>query len=369
MPEHSSNESPDNLPDGSTGDSSKGQPAPDPGAAPRIAPPEGARAARGEFLEFEENETGEETPLLLGAEIPTLEVDSGAIKAPDVEDSYAPLGINPGFESKSNDFSHEDRVYNASIFEDSNSEDFNSGGGARPDTPKDIELGLLAHLGELRQRLLYCALILMAGMALTWNYSAPMQTWFAEPIIKALGNKGKIISIDPTGFFSTTVQFSLVSALIITAPLLFWQVWLFIEPALTKVERRYSLIIVPFASALFFSGAGLSYMVAPLFFKFFLAFQPVGIEANWDYMQSILLLAKMLLAFGVMFQVPVVVIFLNKLGLLSRNVLIEYWRHAVVIIFVVAAIVTPTWDPVTLMVCATPPCLLYVLSIWLVKWL
>jgi sec-independent protein translocase protein TatC len=116
-------------------------------------------------------------------------------------------------------------------------------------------------------------------------------------------------------------------------------------------------------------GAGLGYVVSPLFFKFFLAFQPAGIAANWDYGQSVLLMAKMLLVFGVTFQVPIIVIFLNKLGLLSRNLLIEYWRHAVVVIFAVVAVLTPTWDPVTLAVCATPPCLLYVLSIWLVKWL
>jgi sec-independent protein translocase protein TatC len=199
-----------------------------------------------------------------------------------------------------------------------------------------------------------------------------MQEWFAAPIRAVLAAKGpqnQIIGIDPTGFFSLTVQFSLVSALIITAPLLFWQVWLFIEPALTNSERRYSLIVVPFSSALFFMGAALSYLVSPLFFKFFLAFQPDGVAANWDYGQSVVLMAKMLLAFGIMFQVPVIVIFLNKLGLLSRNVLIDYWRHAVIAIFTLAAIVTPTWDPVTLAVCAVPPCLLYMLSIWLVKWL
>ncbi len=389
MPDHSSNGLPENSPDNSNGNSSSGQPDSNLSAAPRIAPPEGTRAARGQYFEADEevNEIAdsqeisdsqptsneeitdvEEAPYakksyseeeLYSYDDPNYNENPGlseplrgeplsAADVPDVEDSYGDNGYSPLGVGASEPY---------------------SGGKARPDTPKDVELGLMAHLGELRQRLLYCAIILMAGMTLTWNYSRPLQTWCAEPIIKTLGDKGTIISTNPTGFFSITVQFSLISALIITAPLLFWQVWLFIEPALTKAERRYSLIVVPFSSALFFTGAGLSYLVSPLFFKFFLSFQPVGIAANWDYMESIMLLAKMLLAFGVMFQVPVVVIFLNKLGLLSRNVLIEYWRHAVVLIFILAAIVTPTWDPVTLAVCATPPCLLYVLSIWLVKWL
>lgn len=363
MPDHSSPGFPDDSPDASPGNPSNGHPASghpdsepnsDSNAAPRIAAPEGARAPRGAFSESDETL---DEPLEAPAAVVTGEPgepDFAVIHAPDVEDSYepyTPLDVDPALDFESN-------------LPDS------PGAAPRPDTPQDVELGLMAHLTELRRRLLYCAIILMVGMTLTWNYSKPLQKWFADPIAAVLREKGdKMISVTPTGFFSLTVQFSMISALILTAPLLFWQVWLFIEPALTKAERRYSLIIVPFASALFFTGAGLSYLVAPMFFKFFLAFQPEGVSASWDYFESILLLAKMLLAFGVMFQVPVIVIFLNKLGILSRNVLIEYWRHAVIVIFTVAAIVTPTWDPVTLAVCATPPCLLYILSIWLVKWL
>lgn len=326
--------SPNGLPDNSANGSSDSPLD----AAPRIAAPEGVRAARGADLEAE------------------AAPDSSAVvtdfEAPAVEDSYEPAPV------------FEDDI--APIDGDAATPQ------ARPDTPKDVELGLMQHLGELRQRLLYCALILMAGMSLTWNYSKTLQGWFSGPITEVLkenGRNGEMVSYDPTAFFSVTVQFSLVSALILAAPLLFWQIWLFIEPALTKNERRYSLVVIPFSSALFFLGAALAYGVSPLFFKFFLAFQPEDVAAKWDYGKSILLMAKMLLAFGIMFQVPVIVIFLNKLGLLSRNVLIEHWRHAVVVIFIVAAIVTPTWDPVTLGVCATPPCLLYILSIWLVKWL
>lgn len=331
---------PDFPPGGSAHDSANGHPEPDSNLPPRIAPPQGTRAARGEDLNADSNFS------------PNLESVAPDLSVESVEDSY-----DPPLDLPSNGDDAWATGANTSVSD------------APSDTPKDVELGLMQHLAELRQRLLYCALILMAGMSLTWNYSQPLQKWFADPIRNVIKGKGVLQSTDPTGFFSITVQFSLVSALILTAPLLFWQIWLFIEPALTKAERRYSLVIVPFSSALFFLGAALSYAVSPLFFKFFLAFQPGGVAANWDYYQSILLMAKMLLAFGIMFQVPVIIIFLHKLGILSRNVLIEYWRHAVIVIFTVAAIVTPTWDPVTLVVCATPPCLLYVLSIWLVKWL
>ncbi|MBW3638144.1 MAG: twin-arginine translocase subunit TatC [Armatimonadetes bacterium] len=315
--------------------SSNGQPEPEFPVAPRIEPPEGQRAARGQFSSEFDDES-EPNP-----------VEMSVADAPTIEDSYEPpLGFDD----------HDDGAAPLSP-------------SPRPDTPKDVELGLMQHLGELRQRLLYCAMILMVGMVFTWNYSEPLQKWFSQPIQQVIKGKGTLQAIDPTGFFSITVQFSLVSALILTAPLLFWQVWRFIEPALTHSERRYSIVLVPFSSALFFLGAGLAYAVAPFFFKFFIAFQPVGVAANWDYYTSIVLMAKMLLVFGVMFQVPIFIIFFHKIGLISRNVLIQYWRHAVVVIFIVAAVLTPTWDPVTLAVCAVPPCLLYVLSIWLIKWL
>ncbi len=250
-----------------------------------------------------------------------------------------------------------------------------SGDGDDPNTPRDKELGLIEHLAELRSRILYCVVAVSLAMILTWNRCLEISEWFARPIKQALtqgqanGQHNQIVSIDPTGFFTIYLQISMISALILTMPFILLQAWRFIEPALTNNERKYTLVLVPFSSILFFMGAGMGYLLAPMFFKFFLAFQPVGVDANWDYLQSIVLEAKTLLIFGLAFQVPVITIFLNKSGIVSRNLLIQYWRHAVVVIFVIIAIVTPTWDPVTMTACAIPPCLLYLLSIWLVKWL
>ncbi len=247
-----------------------------------------------------------------------------------------------------------------------------SGGAERPETPKDQELGLFEHLAELRSRIIYAVLGVMAVMCLTWNYALPIQGWFSAPItrvLKANGGRGELISTDPTAFFTLQFQSSLLAALLLAAPWVLFQVWRFIEPALTNSERRYSLILVPFSSILFFMGAALGYECAPLFFQFFLQFQPPDVAAQWKYDESVILMAKMLLIFGMAFQVPIVIIFANKIGLVSRNLLIEYWRYAVIAIFIVVAVVTPTWDPFTMTACALPPCLLYLLSIWLVKWL
>ena len=247
-----------------------------------------------------------------------------------------------------------------------------SGAAGRPDTPKDQEAGLFEHLAELRSRIIYAVLGVMVVMCLTWRYALEIQGWFSAPITRVLqanGGKGILISTDPTAFFTLQFQSSLLAALLLAAPWVLFQVWRFVEPALTNSERRYTLVLVPFSSVLFFMGAALGYFCAPLFFQFFLQFQPPGVAAQWKYDESVILMAKMLLIFGMAFQVPIVIIFGNKIGLLSRNLLIEYWRHAVIVIFILVAVVTPTWDPFTMTACALPPCLLYLLSIWLVKWL
>jgi sec-independent protein translocase protein TatC len=187
--------------------------------------------------------------------------------------------------------------------------------------------------------------------------------------LKSSSVTGNLVTLDPTEGFLVYFQITLVAAILLSAPWILYQMWRFLEPALTRTERRFSLVLLPFSTLLFFSGCALGYAMAPLFFKFFIAFQPPGTIANFGFSRSIALLAKMVLVFGICFQVPVVTIFLNKIGLISRNFLIEYWRHAVVVIFIVVAVLTPTWDPLSLAVCAVPPCLLYGLSIWMVKWL
>jgi sec-independent protein translocase protein TatC len=231
---------------------------------------------------------------------------------------------------------------------------------------------LFAHLGELRARILYSVCAIAIASCLTWRYGNQISELLARPIRRTLDAHGvgsKLVTLDPTEGFYLYFQISLVAAIILAAPVVLFQMWRFIEPALTRTERRFTIVLVPFSVLLFVFGVALGYLMSPIFFQFFLQFQPPGSTATFSYGKSVALLAKMLLVFGVCFQVPVITIFLNKIGLVSRNFLIEYWRHAVVVIFLIVAIITPTWDPLTLCVCAAPPCVLYVFSIWLVKWL
>lgn len=237
---------------------------------------------------------------------------------------------------------------------------------------RDKEIRLMDHLVELRKRLLYCVVAFGISMAVTWSFGERISAWFAYPIRKALadhGIKDQLITISPSEGLLVYFQIVAVASILLAMPVILWQLWRFIEPALSRKERRFSMVLVPFSVVLFFAGCGLGYYVSPLFFNFFLAFQPPGSVANFSYGSSVALLAKMVLVFGVCFQVPVIVIFLHKIGLVSRNVLIEYWRYVVIGIFLVVAVLTPTWDPLTLFVCALPPCILYFMAIWMIKWL
>ncbi|HVF10981.1 MAG TPA: twin-arginine translocase subunit TatC [Abditibacteriaceae bacterium] len=242
-----------------------------------------------------------------------------------------------------------------------------------PNAPlNDKEQDLFEHLAELRIRLLRCVAYVAVAMTGAWFYGNTISEWFARPIRAALDRYApgsKMITLDPTEGFMIYFQIVLAAALLLVMPLILCELWGFVEPALTNRERKHTLVLVPFSITLFFVGSVFGYFLSPVFFQFFLQFQPPETLANFSYGRSIVLLAKMLLIFGVCFQVPVITIFLNKIGLISRNWMIDYWRHVVVAIVTIVAIITPTWDPITLVACAAPPCLLYGVSIWLVKWL
>lgn len=339
-----------------------------PETGPRVRPPAGQRMARGSFVPEDEEQLDSGTMEMVSSE--TFPIEDEAVEP------YVPLEPMISTREMEPDF----EVPELPVVEP-----LASGGGgggnngnghykpySNPDTPNDRELGLFEHLAELRMRLLYSFVALGLGMVVTWNLGKPLQEWFAHPILKALenaGGGGKMVVNDPAGALTAYFYFSMVSGLILAMPVILFQFWRFIEPALTRTERRYSVVLIPFSIVLFILGAALGYYCSPLFFKFFLVWIPEGTVAYWDYVTSITLMAKMILVFGVSFQVPIIIIFLNKMGILTRNLLIDYWRHSVVVIFTVIAVLTPTWDPVTLCICATPPCLLYVLSIWLIKWL
>lgn len=174
-----------------------------------------------------------------------------------------------------------------------------------------------------------------------------------------------------TGFpeaFMIRMQICLVAGLIIMSPLVIGQIWAFVSPGLTPNEKRPLKWIAPLSVVLFVSGVVLCYFIMPAAFKWFASYVPKGAELRPSVQASVLFTVKMLFAFGVVFQLPVVLMLLAMVGIVDSQMLKDNWRIAMVAVSVVAAIATPSSDAFSMLCMAIPVAGLYLFSIFLV-WL
>lgn len=227
-------------------------------------------------------------------------------------------------------------------------------------------MSLLEHLEELRRRLIHAALYLIGGFAIAWGFHAKIYGFMEEPIVYALRRHHlptQLVIHNPVDGFNMYLKISLMAGCIIASPFILYQVWLFISPGLYKNEKRY---VMPFMGAtvgLFLAGAYFGYRwVFPdsldFLFTFSKQFLPL-IEIN-EYTNLFL---TVILGLGVAFELPILVFFLSLFGIISPKFLWKNIRFAVLIIFIFAAIITPTPDPLTMCVFATPLLALYLISI------
>lgn len=227
-------------------------------------------------------------------------------------------------------------------------------------------MSLLEHLEELRRRLIHAALYLIAGFAAAWGFHVKIYQLMQAPITYALQKHNlptQLIIHNPVDGFNMYLKISLMAGCIIASPFILYQVWLFISPGLYQNEKRF---VVPFMAAtvtLFLAGAYFGYRwVFPesldFLFGFSRQFRPL-IEVN-EYTNLFL---TVILGLGAAFELPILVFFLSLFGIVSPRFLWKNMRFAVLIIFIFAAIITPTPDPLTMCVFATPLLALYLISI------
>lgn len=165
--------------------------------------------------------------------------------------------------------------------------------------------------------------------------------------------------------FWVRCQVSLVAGLALALPFVLLEVWGFVRPGLTQRERRVIRTLPLVVFALFLCGVAFGYWMCSVFLKWLLSeyFVLPGMTAQLRVQGTILFLAKLLLAFGIGFQLPVLIVLLNRLGILPEATLRRRWREATVAVFIIAAIITPSWDPISMMLAAMPLALLY-LGTW-----
>lgn len=224
-------------------------------------------------------------------------------------------------------------------------------------------MSLMDHLGELRVRLVRCCIAVGLGFLACWAVVDPIFNALVDPLLAVLP-KGShaIYTTLPEGFF-TRMYIAFVAGVFVASPVIFYQVWSFIAPGLYEEEKRY-IIPVAVLSALFFmaGGAFCYFVVFPYAFSFFVSFATESIVAMpkvSDYLGFVL---KLILAFGLIFEMPLFAFFLARMGLITATMMRKARRYAILAIFVVAAILTPP-DVVSQLLMACPMLVLYELSI------
>ena len=231
-----------------------------------------------------------------------------------------------------------------------------------------VEMELWEHLGELRARIIRCLAYVAVGTLGCWLFSVPLQDLLVAPVMPILAAKnGGIIIMHPTEAFLLRVHLVVISGLIVAVPFISLELWGFIRPALTKRERKGIHVVAPLSTILFLLGVVTGYALLRPALGFLFAYVPAGWGIQLRPLPYLGFTAKMVLGFGVAFQLPIVLMFLAYVGLVTSRGLRRGWRTALVAIAVGAALITPGGDALTMMLMAAPLTLLYVIGIGLVK--
>jgi sec-independent protein translocase protein TatC len=224
----------------------------------------------------------------------------------------------------------------------------------------------IEHLEELRSRLIICLLSIGVGTIVAYVFKEEIFQFIATPLLKVLppGDQ-KLVFTGLLEAFMVYLKASFFAGLMASVPVILYQIWAFISPGLHASERKLALPFICFASLFFLGGAIFGYYVVfPYGFQFFVGFSGEFIRPLPSMKEYLSFSTFLLLAFGIVFELPIFIFFLTRLGIVKTRTLRKGRRYAIPIIFIVAAILTPGPDPVSQCLMAVPLCLLYELGIW-----
>ncbi|MGD1996374.1 MAG: twin-arginine translocase subunit TatC [Anaerolineae bacterium] len=220
----------------------------------------------------------------------------------------------------------------------------------------------LDHLEDLRRRLLRALIALVVGTVVSSLFAKRMLEWMARPV----GGLQRLEAIEVTENLGVFMRATLLGGVTLAMPVIVYQLWRFINPALEPSERRYVFLLVPLATALFVSGAAFAYFVMlPAAVPFLLEF--LSIPTRPRPANYVSFITSLMLWLGISFETPLVIFFLAKVKVVNHRTLAQSWRTAIILIAVLAAVVTPTGDPVNMGLMMAPLIVLYGLSILLAR--
>jgi len=207
----------------------------------------------------------------------------------------------------------------------------------------DAKLPLTEHLAELRTRIFRILIAWVIGAVVAWNFSEAIFGLLLEPAVAALGEGERTLqAIAPTEIFFTYLKCALLAGFVFALPVVFWQIWAFVAPGLYAKERHAIVPFVLTSSLLFGGGSLFGYtMVFPLMFNFFTQFDSEFVKSAWTMREVFNLTTRLFLAFGIAFELPVLVFFLSITGIVDARTLLKGTPYAVLGVFVAAALLTP----------------------------
>lgn len=230
------------------------------------------------------------------------------------------------------------------------------------------KMSFLEHLDELRKRLIYIVYSLIAGCVIAYIFIGRLVDFVMKPMYEMLPKDatgvGKLMYTAGPEPFMLYVKIGFLAGIFVASPLILWQIWKFIAPGLYSHEKKFAIPFVLFTTVFFIAGGLFAHYVAfPVTWQFFIGFAP-------DYMvfipridEAFSLYTKMLLGFGVVFQMPTLVFFLARMGVVTAAFLLKYFKYAFLGIFIVAAVISPGTDMMSQVVMAVPMLALYAISI------
>ncbi|CAH8388127.1 unnamed protein product [Eruca vesicaria subsp. sativa] len=235
----------------------------------------------------------------------------------------------------------------------------------KEELPDDKEMTIFDHLEELRERIFVSVLAVGAAITGCFTFSKDLIVFLEAPV----KNQGvRFLQLAPGEFFFTTLKVSGYCGLLLGSPVILYEIIAFVLPGLTRAERRFLGPIVFGSSLLFYAGLAFSYWVlTPAALNFFVNYAEGVVESLWSIDQYFEFVLVLMFSTGLSFQVPVIQLLLGQVGVVSGDQMLSIWKYVVVGAVVVAAVVTPSTDPVTQMLLATPLLGLYLGGAWMVK--
>jgi sec-independent protein translocase protein TatC len=249
-------------------------------------------------------------------------------------------------------------------------------GAAKPSRTPDAVMTLTEHLAELRVRIIRSALAVVIGAILIMAFYDQVLRFLARPYDELCDRRGaelcaqslengqvNFLNLDPLSGLSTRLSVATYGGVLMALPVIVWQIWRFVTPALHANERRYAVPFLTSSIGLFALGSGLAYLTLGKALEFLISWAGEDVNSNFQISSYIRLVLLMVAAFGVGFQFPVLLVGFQLVGVLTPQQLLGAWRYAIVGIVMLAAVITPSGDPISLAALSVPMLVLYFVAI------